>query len=222
MDKMLTQEQLQYMEDRVLEWNVLFGNDPDNTKLIDTYVNLCIEEGTEWVNAVNAGDRVEELDAICDSVFTGFMLNHLQNGKYGSWFEVEDLDYAGVKVEVLMYSLEDGEIYPYTTHLVGNIYQSSKTFNVFEAFKRVAESNFSKAISKLAVENGEISLQDCISEVESAGRYEDVFTFETDTHFLIKARKDVKEGKDYPEGKIVKGSWYFSVEDLGGLEEFIY
>lgn len=224
MDKMLTQEQLQYMEDKVLEWNVLFGNDLNNENLIDTYINLCIEEGTEWLQAVKDRNHVEIIDAICDSVFTGFMLNRLQQSKgYGKWFEVEDLNY-NIDVEALVNSLKGKypDVFTYTSHLVCAVYCASKHYNIFEAFKRVSESNFSKAISKLAVENGEICLQGCISEVESAGRYEDVFIFETESHFLIKARKDLQEGKDYPQGKIIKGSWYLSVEDLGGLEEFIY
>ncbi len=211
------------MEDKVLEWNVLFGNDLNNKNLIDTYINLCIEEGTEWVQAIKDQNHVEILDAICDSVFTGFMLNRLQEGGgYGKWFEVEDLGFP-VILEKFIEDLQTKQIHSYTTCLVAEVYQASQHYNILEAFNRVAESNFSKAISKLAVENGEISLQDCVTEVESAGRYEDVFVHETESRFLIKARKDLQEGKEYPDGKIVKGdSWYKSVEDLGGLEEFIY
>ncbi len=223
MSRKLTAEQFQYMEDKVIEFNYLIGNDPDNQDLIPTYKNLCLEEGREYLVADENDDHVERIDALVDSVFTGFMLNRLQEGVgYHDWFSKCTYEVGASTFHTAFSALEEGDIEGYTTTLTIALYKESARYNIMAAFKRVCESNFSKAIPKEKVESGEIILADCIKEVYDSGRYEGVISEDLGSHYVIKALRDTKENLEYETGKIIKGSWYLSVEQLGGLEEFIY
>ncbi|WNO47328.1 hypothetical protein [Vibrio phage vB_VibM_10AMN] len=217
--KLLTIEDIKYFDKTVFEWNLLFGNDPENKDLIPVYVNLCLEEGSEGLTAKTLE---EELDAITDSIYTGFFLNRLTNtldlqNKFTLGVVWDDVEWKH-----LMKQLEGKHVDYYVNDLITKVLDLSDKYNIVGAFNRVTESNFSKAISKEKVNSGEIIIADCIKEVYDTGRYTSVFAEETDTHFIIKAKFDTQENKEYPSGKIVKGSWYSSVEDLGGLSEFIY
>ncbi len=224
MSRKLTAEQFQYMEDKVIEFNYLIGNDPDNQDLISTYNNLCLEEGREYLVADENDDHVERIDALVDSVFTGFMLNRLESAsEYGDWFNlVTDGTERRVTFQDAFDDLTPEGSYGYTTNLPVVLLEESKRYDLFGAFKRVSESNFSKAIPKEKVESGEIVIADCIKEVYDSGRYEGVTSEDLGSHYVIKALRDTKENLEYETGKIIKGSWYLSVEQLGGLEEFIY
>ncbi|AUR87485.1 hypothetical protein NVP1101O_074 [Vibrio phage 1.101.O._10N.261.45.C6] len=234
------------MEDKVLEWNTVFGNNLDDGSLIPTYVKLCIEEGNEYVNAPqkavelfkvkhgrmpskNEEDQTElltikhceRIDALGDSVFTGFMLNRLQeSAKYQEgdcWFtEMMTKGYDLVSMENILNLLEISDVYGYTTDLPLKLFQESERYNIFGAFQRICESNFSKAATK------DVDIEKEIVYIESQGRYADVFAEESGDYIIFKARKDLVEGNTFEKGKIVKPSTFVSVEDLGGLEEFIY
>lgn len=235
---MLTVTQLEYMEKRVLEWNKIFGNNLDDESLIPTYINLCIEEGKEYVNAHQKAlelfeafphmrenttllerlEHSERIDALVDSIFTGFMLNRLYTGEgFGEWF--------GFDFTIGNYCFEDclGEldrrlpsVGSYSNLLLFSLMEESKRYNLFGAFQRVAESNFSKAAPKTVDVDKEIIY------IESQGRYSDVFAEESDDYLIFKAKHDLQEGNFFEKGKIVKWSGFRSVEDLGGLEQFIY
>ncbi len=225
MSRKLTAEQFQYMEDKVIEFNYLIGNDPDNQDLIPTYKNLCLEEGREYLVADKNDDHVERIDALVDSVFTGFMLNRLhEKERFGSWFDVvTDGNFRDSTFLTAFEAISQDEVFEYTTGLVIALYKESERYDIMGAFKRVSESNFSKAIPKEKVESGEIVIADCIKEVYDSGRYEGVTSEDLGSHYVIKALRDTKENLEYETGKIIKGdSWYRSVEQLGGLEEFIY
>ena len=223
MRRKLTEEQFQYMEDKVIEFNYLIGNDPNNQELIPTYKNLCLEEGREYLVADENDDHVERIDALVDSVFTGFMLNRLQEEVgYGNWFSMCTSGVTTSTFQTAFSALGEEDIEGYTTGLPTALYKESERYNIMGAFKRVSESNFSKAIPKEKVESGEIVIADCIKEVYDSGRYEGVTSEDLGSHYVIKALRDTKENLEYETGKIIKGSWYLSVEQLGGLEEFIY
>ncbi|AUR86282.1 hypothetical protein NVP1084O_075 [Vibrio phage 1.084.O._10N.261.49.F5] len=242
-NRQLTVEQFKYMEDKVLEWNTVFGNNLDDGSLISTYVKLCIEEGNEYVNApqkavelfkVKYGrmpskseeDQTELLtighceciDALGDSVFTGFMLNRLKTeDTYDDWFEeFVTSPLIITSFDELVHLLKKGELYTYTTYLTYQLLEDSERYNIFGAFQRICESNFSKAATK------DVDIEKEIAYIESQGRYVDVFAEESGDYIIFKARKDLVEGNTFEKGKIVKPSTFVSVEDLGGLEEFIY
>ena len=61
-----------------------------------------------------------------------------------------------------------------------------------------------------------------IDYITSQGRYADVFVEKSGDYLIFKAKRDLQEGNFFEKGKIVKWSGFRSVEDLGGLEEFIY
>lgn len=216
---MLTVEQFQYMEDKVLEWNKVFGNDLNDKSLIPTYVNLCIEEGSEYVKADQTDNHVEKVDALVDSVYTGFMLNRLQEGQsYGKWFSAVITDNMTTpSLRILLSALKEYEyIYGYTTNLPVILLEESEHYDIFNAFKLITESNFSKA-APLSVD-----IESEIEYITSQGRYADVFAEESNGYIIFKAKQDLQEGNTFEKGKIVKWRGYKSPEDLGGLEQFIY
>ena len=239
---MLTVKQLEYMERRVLEWNVIFGNNLDDESLIPTYINLCIEEGKEYVNASQKAlelfeencktfphmrenttllkrlEHSERIDALVDSVFTGFMLNRLSAGSgFGAWFSYD--------FKCGNYCFEDclGELIgrvpsvgSYSNLLLSVLKEESVRYDIFGAFQRVTESNFSKAAPKT------VDVAEEIDYITSQRRYVDVFAEESGDYIIFKAKRDLQEGNFFEKGKIVKWSGFRSVEDLGGLEQFIY
>ena len=213
----LTTEQFQEMEDKVLEWNVIFGNDLDDESLIPTYIKLCIEEGKEYLIADQEDNHVERIDALVDSVFTGFMLNRLEDGVgFGGWLQCVH----GGEVytfEACLHELtkENVDITGYSTLLLETLKEESKRYNLFGAFQRVYESNMSKAAPKT------VDIAKEVAYIESQGRYADVFAEESGEYLIFKAKRDLQEGNSFEKGKVVKWSGFQSVEDLGGLEEFI-
>ncbi|BAV80866.1 hypothetical protein [Vibrio phage RYC] len=222
-----TWQQILDMERAVLEWNELMGNKLDDETLIPTYYNLCEEEVKE---GVEASSKEEELDAICDQIFTGFMLNRLSNllGLTGFKEYYESFDVSQLRTDADIYymwkslldDIKNGEdVGKLTMQTLAIIIYLSVDYDIVGAFERVCRSNFSKAIP-LAHATGKYD--SFIKEVKKEGRYGDVFAVEQGNHLLIKAGIDTKEGKNYVKGKIVKGSWYQSVEELGGLSEYIY
>ncbi len=217
--RILTAEDFTYMENEVLKWNKIAGNLPEDSSLINTYISLCIEEAKEGVKAEEEDDKVEHLDALCDSVFTGFFLNALHKGVT---FPIKNVTVEtnddGLDFEHMLSELQDKYIFGYMLALVDALGTLSNYYDLLGAFNRVLTSNMSKYIPM----SQEVDLTAEIASVEGQGRYGDVFVQEIDGYYILRAKKDLLEGVEYKQGKIVKPSTFMSVEDLGGLEEFIY
>lgn len=228
--KVLTPEDIVYMDECVKEWNEVGGlsfdtSHENNSNFIETYTNLCKEEGQEAVEAIEEGDLSEELDALGDSVFTGFALNRLFTGtgfeeEYNWLQEIysEINSYRDLEWKYLLEYLDNNDVHGYTSNLLVKLFIVSEKFDILGAFNRIKESNFSKFVHV----SGKIDLEEEFQKIEAEGRYGELFTERVGEYLVFKARKDLKEDKFYPQGKIIKPSSFKSVEDLGGLEEFVY
>lgn len=228
--KTLTLEDLLYFQKTVIEWNELFGNSVANKDLIEVYRKLSKEEllgEGELVDSYEKGVEEGIIDGLIDSIYTGFYWCSLKGYTIkeddvwfseGQWNSPCNHIETEALLHILSNCLKEDKPFDFQTYFVSLLYELSDKYDIPAAFNRITESNYSKALSK---DNTEYTLQECLGSVKSIGRYEDIFVEETSTHYIIKARVDTQEGVEYPTGKIVKGIWYLSTTDLGGLEEFI-
>lgn len=225
--KRLSVSDILRLESGVMEFNNVFGNNPSNKDLVEVYANLTIEEVKEGMLAEINNDDEEHIDALVDTVFTGFYLNRLVEGHplYEEVSFLEELctgEYGEYTWEELISTLEHKEYSNFVARFIYKLIVQSEKYDILGAFDRVFKSNMSKCICKNDVISGLVSLEAAIQEVQDAGRYDDLFWEETEEHFILKAKIDKQENKVYDSGKIVKiESLYSSVQDLGGLSEFV-
>lgn len=228
--KKLTPEDIYYMQDKVVEWNKTFSNLVSDKSLIPTYMNLVKEEWGgegEYYQSFLADDLVGRADGIADLIFTGFMLGSLAGSDYkandNTWITmVCNNDTYVLQDEVAdlqkRFAQGDTTAYAISAHSIPLLAVESKYMDVRGVFNRVLASNLTKAIH--ISENVDIDAE--IARIESEGRYAEVFAETSGDYVVLRAHRDLKEGTYFEKGKIVKGSWFLSVEALGGLEEFIY
>lgn len=227
--KKLTVEDILYFEDEVIKWNALFGNDVNDKSLIPTYHSLSKEEWFgkgEYLDSYNSGDIEGRLDGLIDSIFVGFYWAALEGFSLqkektflsdlvvGKAIDDTTEDLVILVGESLIYS----QIYDYQTYLLCLLYKEQQHFDIRSGFDRVLRSNYSKA----AHVNDGLNVQEEIASIEAQGRYGDVFAQYVGDHIIFRAKKDLQEGVVYEKGKVVKPHTFKSVEDLGGLKEFIY
>lgn len=220
-DITLTTEDLRYFQSEVILWNDTFGNSVDNKSLIKTYRDLTIEEfhgkGEYYESKLN-NDKVGELDGLIDMIFTCFFWSVLEGYKHprvSSFREVRSFDFDS---EDLHKVIEVEGVLLIREMLISILYEASFSFDLRGAFNRVLASNYSKAVH--IKENLDISRE--MSTIEIEGRYTELSYEKKGDFIIIRAEKDIREGKSYEKGKIVKSSLFKSPEDLGGLNEFIY
>lgn len=229
--KVLTPEDIYYMQSEVIKWNETFSNSPTDKNLIPTYENLVREEWGgkgEYYESYLAGDLVGRADGIADLIFTGMMLGSLTSVGYQEvdypWLKnVTTRDDILLKDEVeslnnVIRQVADNLCDKVSAHLPYLLAAESKSMDVRKVFDRVRESNYTKAIHISAA----VDIQSEIERIESEGRYAEVFAEINGEWVILRAGVDVKEGVKFEKGKIVKPSSYKSPEDLGGLDEFIY
>lgn len=228
--KVLTPEDIYYMQSEVIKWNETFSNSPTDKSLIPTYENLVREEWGgkgEYYESYLAGDLVGRADGICDLIFTGMMLAALNNCDYTendeAWLGYVLSNTApDISEEVKEISLWMGSKVnthsKISAHLPHLLRAESEYIDIRGAFDRVLESNYSKAIHMPA----KVDIADEITRIEAQGRYAEVFTDIKGKWIILRAHQDFQEGKYFEKGKIVKSSLFKDVKDLGGLDEFIY
>lgn len=237
---MLKVEDFEYFEGNVIQWNKVFGNPlvihdnwsggkVVNGSLIPTYKNLALEEAKEIIEGVSEGNRELILDGIADSLFTvGFWCN--LNGYFFAnddikpllkdiWTTreyINSLQYPFTHyAKELIKDIEKDDALMAQENLINVVVLAQEYYDILGAYNRVLESNYSKAADKETVDTE----YEC-AKIEEQGRYTDLFTEESEGYIIFRAKKDLKEGKEFPKGKIVKPSTFKDVDDLGGLKEF--
>ena len=215
------------MLDKVVEWNEIGGNCPDDTSLIPVYTQLAREEmfgQNEFLQGYFTGDKVMMADGTADSIFTGGFLSVLTQTDTLITDEYEcKNEYRTFAEAVSAYSsnlILEGDI---GESLFAMCLYASEHFDVESVFNRVAESNFSKYLKIGFPETTGLDfLESQVNSIESEGRYGDVHFKEVNGYIVFLAGKDLQSGVVFDSPKIVKPTSYKSPEDLGGLEEFIY
>lgn len=214
--KMDKQQARAFLEEEVIPSVLAFNHLVGNTKskyrdLEDTYLGLIREEGKEYFKAVAEGNLVEQLDAVCDLLYVGGFYACITKGSTThreSW--VSSLHSLITNPADRYYS------YPDLLEMLQDY--SVRNFDIVGAFSRVTKSNMSKAPLSYEV--------DPIWEMEELleqGRYGGITFDIVGGRVIFTATKDKETGETFSKNapKILKPSTFKSVEDLGGLEEFI-
>lgn len=216
-------EFMHLFEDLVIHFNDTFGNKVTDKSLINVYKNLTKEEISgkmEMLSSYIDEDWEGVLDGLCDTLFTGLMWLNL----HGLCLPKEYLKTTDIKgiskydFKLLEKSLDEDRVEFFQRALIDLSIKVSRISDIQGAFERVYESNMSKVLINFKSEDYE----QVKCRLEREGRYSDIFFEELEDGVVVKAKTDLQEGKVYPSGKIMKGWWYKSVEDLGGLEVFLY
>lgn len=227
MKKELTFANMLYMQDKVVNWNKIFGINSTDSEFTTLYGQLtseeCFGEG-ELLDSLEKDDQAGVLDALIDLVFTGFqwsVLSGVSLEEYeDKWFNedvVTGTFSREILVDMLAHYIKQGSASSTQTILVNLLYQYSEVFDIMAAFERVLESNMSKAIH---VEK-HVDIKQEVAMIEEQGRYGDITFNQQGDYFIFKAGKDLRENVTFDKPKIIKSTHFKSVEDLGGLEEFI-
>lgn len=61
-------EEVNHLEE-IIVWNEVAGNDKGDLTKAPTYIDLVKEEYAEWLDAIQTGNEVEELDALIDLIW---------------------------------------------------------------------------------------------------------------------------------------------------------
>jgi hypothetical protein len=143
----------------------------DRDKLIKTYLQLRIEEGTEIFTAIDAGDKVEFLDGLIDLlVVTSFELHLINDSCLSDW----NFNTTGNGVQWLLlgvkYHLETEDI----LHILGVLYNTIEVLtqidvDIDKAIDEVLKSNMSKFPL-----GGDVSIQEELDRLEDSVRYSDI------------------------------------------------
>lgn len=197
---------------KVLEFNTLCGNTYDKfSELQGTYLGLIREEGKEYFKAVAEVNLKEQLDAVCDLLYVGTFYAFITNEEF--WHEeswVSSLHSLITNPQDIQYSYDD----------LNEMLQdpSMYKFDIEGAFDLVTKSNFTKM--PLAKDVDVLNEMEIIKE---QGRYSGLAFQAIGDRVVFTATKDLESGEVYPVNapKIVKPSTFKSVEDLGGLGQFI-
>jgi len=232
--KKLTVEDLLYFQEEVIKWNENFDNLVSDKSLINTYINLSKEEFNgdgEYLDSYNKGDMEGRLDGLVDSIFTGFMwmalgddgftgeelwLNQLIDREGTSNFVTTNIN---TTIDDLVEALEIEYLNGYKVNLLDLILREQLNFDIRGGFDLVLKSNYSKSIPVAHSDKVEKEL----IAIENKGRYADLFSEVNGECIILRAHKDLEEGTYFPKGKIVKApNFFLSVEDLGGLSQFVY
>ena len=220
----------------VIDFNALIGNDLLTTdpvmkaKLLKTYNTLSMEEITgegELAESLEKGDKEGSLDGICDLLYTGLAYCVLEGGKCNlnrgeEWFDNEvwkgdsHSSFVEESIHDMIYSLEKNKVYAFQTELLILLGHLHHKMDIVAGFKRVTESNFSKAMLTSSIENVGQEIQTIIDK----GRYTGVATREVGEYTVFTATGDLREGKTFASPKVIKSSQFKDVSELGGLLEF--
>lgn len=223
----ITDEILDFQK-TVLEWNETFGNviNPDTKQdLLDLYRNLTVEEicgAGEFLRSYMAKDDEGVIDALCDIIYTGFMYLNCAGKSFKKDEVLIDFfqDKAPDRYDILLLqaAVQEDEFNFFKHSFISMLNYYTNYYNIQDAFKRITESNYSKAIPTEKYQPKKVA-----EFLRKEGRYERIEVIDSPDgkYKVVRAFEDLREGKILTKGKIIKGDWYKSVEDLGGLSPFI-
>ncbi len=219
--KEFTLETFDRIIDKVVFWNSLVGNLPEDKSLEEVYLQLSREEmfgKNEFLQGWFTGNRVMQADGVGDLLFTVGMLGsiskdfHLVNSS-----ECLDFFDHSETVSILASALIDynGAVFD---PLFALCVKMSEVMDVESIFEVIYESNMSKYVH---VDNlyGGFCLDGEVQAIESKGRYAGVDYKRVGDYYVFTALRDLESGVEFDKPKIVKSSLF---KDVEGLEEFIY
>lgn len=230
--KVLTGEDILYMQDQVIKFNEIAGNNVKDKSLISLYKSLTEEEllgEDELIDSWNKEDMVGVLDGLIDSVFVCFywaVLNGYGFSKSSSdkWYETAIDEVETYSTEELLSFLVDelkfDNPFGYQTNFIILLYKLSEKFDIVSAFDIINGSNLSKFVNvnrKEGVDQQDLDLE--VKYISSQGRYGGVNYHKVGDYYVFTAKEDVKNNVVFTKSKIVKPSSFKEVE---GLEQFIY
>lgn len=219
MKKEFTQEIFDKMIDKVVFWNKLAGNLPEDKSLEPVYLQLAREEmfgQNEFLQGWFTRDRVMLADGVADLIFTGGMLSRIKDDyRIFTDMELRSLKTEEVVVQLSADLIEHEGIV--NDSLYSLCFKMSEVMDVEAVFKAVYVSNMSKYVHE--VELGDFDLDEEVRLIESQGRYSGVDYKQFGEYFIFTAKQDVQSGVVFDKPKIVKPSTFKEPIDLS---QFIY
>lgn len=225
--KELTFADILDFQTKVIEWNQIFGINPDSKEYIGLYQQLTFEEcfkENELVESVEKGDMVGVADALADNLFTCLQWAVLDGKPLTlddkQWFDrvVKGNDMKTIALEQYKDAIIDEDSYKAQTALLHLLESYSDVIDIIGAFNLVHESNLSKAVH----ESKEIDIAAEITYIEAQGRYGNITCVKSGEYWVFKAGQDLRDSITFDKPKVVKSSHFLDVNDLGGLSQFIY
>ena len=193
----------------VISWNSFVGNDINNSKLKDLYVNLVLEESTEIFDSIKDNDPIEFIDGVCDSLVVGSFLMALKRKED---FKNHKVAIENVELDTSIMALND---------LVKNdtLNNIEKIIDLLEKLSSTIEVDIIKACEEVMFSNwskfpliSEVNPNKEVSFIENQGRYTNI-SFESKLDNSGNERFVFKDGN----GKVVKPSTFKDP----ALKEFI-
>lgn len=225
--KELTFADILDFQTKVIEWNQIFGINPDSKEYTQLYQQLTFEEcfkKDELVESVEKGDMVGVADALADNLFTCLQWAVLDGKPLTlddkQWFDrvVKGNNMKTIALEQYKDAVIKGNSYKAQTALLHLLESYSDVIDIVGAFNLVHESNLSKAVH----ESKDIDIAAEIAHIEEQGRYGDVTCVKSGEYWVFKAGKDIRDGVTFDKAKVVKSSYFLDLDDLGGLGKFVY
>lgn len=228
--KILTGEDIIYMQEQVIKFNEIAGNNTKDKSLIPLYKSLTEEEllgEDELIDSWNKGDMVGVLDGLIDSVFVSFywaVLNGhgFSKNNVDKWYETAIGEVDSYSTEELLSFLKDelkfNNTFGYQSIFTVLLYKLSEKFDIVSAFGIIKESNLSKFVHEDELYHG-FDLDGEVAYIESKGRYGDVTYKKVGNYYVFTAGKDLESGVVFDKPKIVKSSLF---KEPIGLEKYIY
>ncbi|CAH9014512.1 conserved hypothetical protein [Vibrio phage 501E54-1] len=219
--KEFTLETFERIIDKVVFWNSLAGNLPEDRGLEKIYLQLSREEffgQNEFLQGWFTGDKVMQADGVGDLLFTAGMLSRIVNDTQ-IIFKPSELNQL-VVIEVVQHLSGDLINWAESVYdsLFGLCYKMSEVMDVESIFEVIYQSNVSKYVHTDNLYGG-FCLDGEVQAIESQGRYAEVDYKLVGDYYVFTALRDVKSGVVFDKPKIVKSSLF---KDVEGLEEFIY
>lgn len=207
------------MIDKVVFWNKLAGNLPEDKSLEPVYLQLAREEmfgQNEFLQGWFTGDKVMQADGVADLIFTAGMLSRIQEDTYRvfSDTEVKDMTFSS-PIGYMSDDLINKEAIYDSLYVL--CLKMSEVMNIEVVFNTVYESNMSKYVHE--VELGNFDLDEEVRLIEEQGRYSGVDYKQVGQYFIFTAKQDVQSGVVFDKPKIVKPSTFKEPIDLS---QYIY
>ena len=223
----LTAQDVLYMQDEVIRFNKMMGNEVTDIDLSPSYYNFTKEElfgEDELLDSYRKKDLEGILDGAIDLFFTcGYWANlHGHILEDNVWLKTISTEANMQKVRDILEDLEQSVISGYSfysqTNLLHLLHNETfqGLFDVLGAFKEVMSSNMSKYVVK-----GSVDIEEESNYITSQGRYEDISVVEVEssgiTYLAFKALRDNKNDVTFNTPKLIKTRLFKEPE----LKQFI-